>query len=303
MRRSRTLALSHRSVASAFDVRFVFRVCSILVVAGLMPLLISSEASALSGGSYVSRARFPGSIAFYLPKTLTKERCTAVQVAPSIFLTAAHCFDRFVLDGSSREIVFVSNEDVAGVTRTNVMSRHLIAPPTIHPDYYDESGLWARFKNKNFWNNVDLALIRIDAPLDGVIDALIGATAFHAGQPLVIGGYGPSTASAECTAGPCALRMGVQLVANVSPAQAVVIETPERPVFLTPGDSGGPAYELRRGNLLVVVAINQSTENLNSLPPGRDLPSPSLARVTHLTRLDHAIAWLRSNITRLKQLR
>lgn len=242
-----------------------------------------SVAQALQGGADSKPERFPGSIAFYLPKTATQERCTATFVAPRIFLTAAHCFDRFEKDGFSPLIIFVSNEmgsDHKPVVKSQ--TRFLVRAPVIHPDYY--KGFWSALRNKWFGSNPDLALIKINEDLEGLTTADVAPSDFHVGLPLLIGGYGPAFADQECVSSPCPLRMGTARVSSTT-SREVLLNGDS--LFLTGGDSGGPAYELRDGRP-VVVAVNQGCDGLHKA---------GVAKVSILSKID--FAWYRANLERL----
>jgi|GEM_PF-4010139 len=243
-------------------------------------------AHALQGGSYVAQERFPGTIAFYLPKTLTQERCTAVHVAPSIFLTAAHCFDRYEKDGSSPLITFVANEmGEKNEPRIATFPRRLVRAPVIHPDYYKTDGFFGAFRNTNWGSDPDLALIKINEDIEELSIAKVAASDFHIGQTLLIGGFGPDSADKECTQTPCSIRMGAQKVTSLT-ARELLMSSNQ--MFLTGGDSGGPAYEIR-GKELVVVGINQGCDNLHR---------PGSGKITRLTKIDQA--WYHANLERLE---
>lgn len=237
-----------------------------------------TTAQALQGGSYVEQERFPGTIAFFLSKASTQEQCTAVHVAPNIFLTAAHCFDRYEKDGSSPLITFVANEmGEKSEPRIVTFARRLVRAPVIHPDYYKTDGFFGSFRNTHWGSDPDLALIKVDEDIDELSIAKIATTDYHVGQALMIGGFGPEHVGKTCAPQPCSIRMGVAKITEVT-SQELLIDSDA--TFLTDGDAGGPAYEIR-GKNLVVVAINQSRD-----------------KVTRLTKIDQA--WYRANLERLE---
>ena len=259
------------------------------VVVAVFILFAAGSASALQGGSYVKQERFPGTIAFYLPKTATQERCTAVQVSKNIFLTAAHCFDRYEKDGSNPTIVFVANEvGEKNEPRYVQFERRLLRAPVIHPDYYTTGGFWGAFRNTQWGSNPDLALIKINEEIEGLSVASVASTNFHEGQTLLIGGFGPALAAKECLPVPCSIRMHATKITSMT-AKEILMASND--VFLTGGDSGGPAYEVRAKGP-IVVAVNQGCDNLH-----RD----GAGKITRLSKID--FAWYDANIERLEQSR
>jgi hypothetical protein len=234
-------------------------------------LLIAHTANALQAGSYVEQERFPGTIAFYLPNTPNKTRCTAVHVAPKIFLTAAHCFDEYKNDGA---IEFVANEmGLDKEPRIATFPRKLIRAPVIQPDYYRTDGLWGSIKRKFFGETPDLALIKTMEDIEELSIAKIEHADLHVGLPLLVGGFGPAEPSASCEASPCSIRMDSQKITGVTKREITVGAS------FTKGVDGGPAYAIKPGGKLTVVAINQEG--------------------SRLTIIDHA--WFDANLVRLEE--
>jgi hypothetical protein len=249
----------------------VLRSALLSSLTALAIVTLTPTAHSLQGGSYVEQERFPGTIAFLLPNTPKKTRCTAVHVAPLIFLTAAHCFDDYKNDGA---IEFVASEmGLDKVPRVVTFTRKLVRAPVIQPDYYRIDGLWGRLKRKFFGENPDLALIKTIEDIEELSFAKVEPVDFHVGLPLLVGGFGPPDLSGGCGSVPCSIRMDSQKVTEVTKREINISAN------LTSGDDGGPAYAIRPGGKLVVGAINQNG--------------------SRLTIIDHA--WYDANFIRLKE--
>lgn len=227
--------------------------------------ILIATANALIGGAEQSPGRYPGSINYFLPGA--PERCSAVKIAKATFLTAAHCFDHF------RDDRVVINGD---------QPRHIVAH-VIHPGYYRTDTLLGNLRDTNMWSNVDLAIMKLDADIAGVSVPPLATTRAHAGQLLLIGGYGPTDVTKDCYSSPCELHMAVAKVTAFSDAEILLGQIMKADPFLTGGDSGGPAYDLSTRHL-VVIGINHSSDHLSD---------PSLRKTSRLTRLD--LAWIRAH--------
>ena len=237
----------------------------------LATMLTPAQARALQGGEFVEQERFPGTIAFDLPNTPHKTRCTAVHVAPLIFLTAAHCFDDYKNDGA---IEFVASEmGLDKASRVVTFSRKLVRAPVIHPDYYRVDGIWGQLKRKYLGENPDLALIKTIEDIEDLSMAKVDKTDLHVGFALLIGGFGAPEANGRCPIGACSIRMDSKKITEATTRELTVAAT------FTEGDDGGPAYAIQSGGKLAVVAINQ--------------------RDSRLSRVDQA--WFDSNLVRLKE--
>ncbi len=235
----------------------------------MLAALWLSTALALQNGAYVEQERFPGTIAFYLSGS--KKKCTAVHVAPKIFLTAAHCFDDYRSDG---KIEFVANEKgPESEPRIATFPRLLVRAPVIQPDYFREQGFFGRLKRWFSGENPDLALIKTMEDIEELAIARVEDFKVRPGLSLLVGGFGPATPDESCEAAPCSIRMDARKITKVGKHELSV------DAFLTHGDDGGPAYLVRPGGKLSVVAINQGD--------------------SRLTLIDHA--WFAANLERLEE--
>jgi Trypsin len=267
----------------------------ILILAFLLP----EGAFALSGGQLVSQAQFPSSVAFVLPKTLTQERCTATKIAPSIFLTAAHCFDRYFDDGRQPQIEFYQHEiSLSGVKRVKSGSRILKGLPLIHPGYYRADSFINRFRQKQFGSNTDLAVFKVDRDVTDVPVAHLTTGAPRLGQRILIGGYGVSVfdkfgeaPGSQCVPIPCALKMAPQVITDLSDAQIYSTSSKRFSAYLLGGDSGGPAFVPTESGP-AVVGINQSVT---------DLEIAGAPKTSRLTRIDVNYAWIKAAVQNLQR--
>lgn len=259
-------------------------------------LIVASQALALSGGAYVKHADFPASVAFHLPKVSTQERCTAIKVAPAIFLTAAHCFDRYFDEGKPPLVVFTLNDftDYDKPSNARQALRTIAGVPILHPSYYRITGGWNAFWNNNFWDDVDLAIFKTNADIRDIALGRLSPYKVTVGLTLTIGGFGPPNPTADCKNRPCPFRMGTQLVSSVSKVQAAMQTTTASTAFLTGGDSGGPAYlmgKTKSGSVYEVVGINQFVAGLSN---------PNSGKESHITLIAPALDWINQSIHKLQ---
>lgn len=160
--------------------------------------------------------------------------------------------------------------------RTVTFSHKLVRAPVIQPDYYRTDGFWGSIKRKLFGDNPDLALIKTIEDIEELSIAKVEPLDLHVGLPLLVGGFGPGGDGAPdaCTLAPCPIRMDSQKITGIEKREILV-----NGAAFTAGDDGGPAYAIKPGGKLSVVAINQGG--------------------SRLTVVDHA--WFNANLIRLEE--
>ncbi len=162
---------------------------------------------------------------------LTRDRnCTVFLIAPTLAVTAAHCVDP---DRSAHGAYF--RNPVSGAWR--LYAGRMIPHPNYGAEAYFEEGVSFRAAT------ADIAVIKLDQPVDDVQPAELGTTGDQPGvcAPVVVVGYAPSLSLAEQV--------------EQSMATAVVWVSPK--VFRIrgssrPGDSGGPVFSLSNGRAQVI---------------------------------------------------
>jgi hypothetical protein len=149
-------------------------------------LLMSASAIALASTSHallppseVNVENFPSSVAFVFTSNVSK--CTAVKVAPKIFLTAAHCFIPYQ-NGS-----FIQIEKVSKGQQTLEIRTHF-THVQIHPGYRNP-GRINTIVRYLVGDLPDLALFRIADDIDVPI-AKINFQDLRVGQSILVGGFG-----------------------------------------------------------------------------------------------------------------
>jgi hypothetical protein len=255
------------------------------------------HAADLTGGAAATTGQFPA--------TLHIGGCTAAKVGPRHILTAAHCVvnREGVMNADLRPgaTMRVTNEiNPAGTHRAIVVRR-----TSVHPSW--TPGSWALKEPVP----TDAAVIEVEGGLDNIPTAPIDLSALSPGTPVILQGYGCESGLQGPGSTPRLKFFDTQLVdasvlsssqigphpgeAPVSSLRQSYLFTPARAIdpsgaSLCPGDSGGPMYTRRNGQLFVV-GINAYYSFLsNNRQAG-------IAAYNWLTRLDdrtrHLVAqWL-----------
>ena len=201
------------------------------------------------------------------PSTVQIGRCSGVKVGPTLVLTAAHC----LVDLSTMEPKFGPGKPIRlGATSRAVAAVHL------HPAYAkvcaDTMCSIPSVAQKA--DAPDVALLELAREIEAVPSASIDATSLTPGQTVMLVGYGcidgvhvPETrvvvplmtAPSTILEPSAAVHEGSALTAADAPVYSGNYLLTGGPAAtgpgLCPGDSGGPVYGRRNGNL-VVVGIN-----------------------------------------------
>lgn len=272
--------------------------------------LFAGPAFAVSHGTLVPQSKYPSSIAFKLPETSIQGQCSAVKIAPRLFLTAAHCFDHYFREGRRSTIQLFQHEKLS-FTNSNLATyrRRIVGTPQIHPEYFPTSGIVNGFRSRWTAEKVDLAIFKINEDIEGVTAARLDMWDITTNDVLAIGGYGnfiapndvvslpsnpffrSSSSDREdgtCPGVPCPLRMARSKITQITEKQIYLAASRNYPSVNLVGDSGGPAYIDRRG-FQYVVGINSMVNGLESASP-----------VTRLGRIDYALPWIHSIQLRLR---
>jgi len=207
-----------------------------LLAASALALLFASPAAAMVGGAAPAQPAIARHIVLI---TGTRGLCTGVAIAPDLVLTAAHCVVRsanFRLTASDRRRF--TAKDVAGVTP--------------HPQYLSGS------------DGPDLALVRLAALPPAILPPapLSDRRApISAGERFLVAGFGiTAPRDRKIPATPLA----AELIATERPSsQRVSLVDPETlgeaaGLGACNGDSGGPVFEQRSGELALVGIVSWS---------------------------------------------
>ncbi|WP_307437580.1 S1 family peptidase [Labrys monachus] len=184
--------------------------------------------------------------------------CSASVIAPDLLLTAGHC----VRKGADYRLL------------TYAAGRPVLAPLgriAIHPQFDA-----AAYDRRRF--TIDIALVRLEAPLDGYVPLPLAAEAGAAGEPYRIAGFGLSSPD-EGKSGGVLREATLPGVAPLSRIQLRLQEA-EGVAGSCQGDSGGPV--LHRGRLVGVLA--------SALGPNRGRGCGGL---TGVALIGTALPWIR----------
>lgn len=168
--------------------------------------------------------------------------CTGAVVAPRVVLTAKHCVYRSVTGSTTWAPVPEAELTVRTGTdfRASARTLQVTSVATTEGPYHDDDGR----------SGGDIALITVSEDL-GVTPKRIGRTPAAAGADLQILGFGYTMAGASDPADLGVLHRGTATVARV---EANVFST-SGPQWTCTGDSGGPALDVARDELVGVTSI------------------------------------------------
>lgn len=261
---------------------------------------------ALIGGKAGALARFPSTV--YL-----KGECTAAKVAPKRLLTAAHC----VLDPATVSIrykvgskISITRDPARGFAELEVAAVH------VHPAWIKacEDSFCAASAITARLDAPDVAVIDLATDLDDVPIASVDAAPLAPGDRVSVVGFGCTVgvlvaetrdvtslkyAETRLVAADRAVHAGSVVFPADLPQVSGIYSMTAGPgsakarAGLCPGDSGGPLYKRRDGNL-VVIGVNS---NYTLAPDTKD--TVGLPITNWHTRLDdkskHGVAdWLRT---------
>ena len=190
--------------------------------------------------------------------------CSAAVIAPDLLLTAGHC----VRAGANyRLLTYAQGRPVLSE----------LGAIAVHPGF-DESA----YEGRKFI--VDLALVRLKAPLVGYAALPLAAEAGVAGQTYRIAGFGVSAQGAGRTGGVLreAMLMGVAPVSKIQ----LRLKAAAGVAGSCQGDSGGPV--LHDGVLIGILA--------SAVGPGQ---SHGCGGATGVALVGAALPWIRATATRL----
>lgn len=195
-------------------------------------IVSAPAAHAIVGGA---EDRGPLSRAAVMVLSSSGGMCSAVVVAPDVVLTAAHC-----VTGASDHRVHFRGDDGAPV---------LLVPnaKAVHPGY-DAKAVAARRRS------IDLALLRLPAPLPGRFEAAsLSAATVAGGSALSFGGYGVAREGDGRSTGTFR-TVRLNLVEPYGPSGILVwAKGAEQGAGVCEGDSGGP---IAREGAAAVVAVS-----------------------------------------------
>ena len=188
--------------------------------------------------------------------------CTGTLIAPDMVLTAAHCVE-------SQNGGFIG--DTEGTFTVNGQT-YRTTKVTVHPSY----------NPNNFGAGYDIAIMKLERPVDGVTPYDINRTTPQVGQMLTLVGFGETGSS---TSG------SYNDFGNKTVGQTAIDEVSETHISwnfdshdesnTAPGDSGGPAFVEQNGQLVVA-----------GVTSGGDGDPHSLGDFSFDTRVDTLAAWI-----------
>lgn len=209
--------------------------------------------------------------------------CTAVKVAPKVFLTAAHCFQGFT--GYDISLEQVSKGRLVREQRTQVTKLE------VHFFYGNPSKLKVALRTA-IGDVPDLAMFKTAHDID-VPAAKVSLDDVQVGQKVLIGGYGEQGKDiCHPILHPCSLNMAPQIISGIYHDLFFTKPTRENPYFLTHGDSGGPAYVRNRNGELIVVGINSMETPTNIIQLANMVMDSRTAKTTSAyVRIGQYGAW------------
>ena len=190
--------------------------------------------------------------------------CSAAVIAPDLLLTAGHC----VRAGANyRLLTFAQGKPVLSE----------LGAIAVHPGFDDSAYAGRKFV-------IDLALVRLKAPLQGYAALPLAAEAGISGQAYRIAGFGVSVKGAGRTGGVLreATLTGVEPVSRIQ----LRLKSADGVVGSCQGDSGGPV--LHDGVLVGVLA--------SAVGPAQ---SHGCGGATGVALIGTALPWIRATAARL----
>lgn len=206
---------------------------------------VATEQQAIIGGSAAPDDGAVVLLASYPPNRSVLATCTAVLIAPTVVVTAAHCVDATNHPGYLYGVF--PGADASIYPRLVDLEPHLLPVTTVHahPSYNPAAPFHA-----------DLGVAILAAPLAGVapiklwrdpVDTLVGG-------PARIVGYGQQVVGTPAST----RRQAATIVAGVDADDTVRVGDVSHLTCL--GDSGGPAL-VDRGGVEVLLGIDSYADN------------------------------------------
>ena len=254
--------------------RLLARAVSTAVAVLAVGALGVAPAAAIADGEPAQEGQFPFAVQLRMDDitrsdgTTYDSACSGVLISPTWIMTAGHCFhdgDRHRVSGAPRYATTArlgtasTTDPAAGVLRT--------------VEWVEQSGV------------NDIALARLDAPVEGITPLALNTQAPRKGQILSFAGWG-ATSSAGAPSDQ--LYWGQVSITAVKTATVLVKGYwPAPTTSACPYDSGAPYFATPRGSSPVLVSVESSGPNC----PHR------LQETT--ARVDVVAGWVRTVVTDL----
>lgn len=254
--------------------RLLARAVSTAVAVLAVGALGVAPAAAIADGEPAQQGQFPFAVQLRMDDitrsdgTTYDSACSGVLISPTWIMTAGHCFhdgDRHRVSGAPRYATTArlgtasTTDPAAGVLRT--------------VEWVEQSGV------------NDIALARLDAPVEGITPLALNTQAPRKGQILSFAGWG-ATSSAGAPSDQ--LYWGQVSITAVKTATVLVKGYwPAPTTSACPYDSGAPYFATPSGSSPVLVSVESSGPNC----PHR------LQETT--ARVDVVVGWVRTVVTDL----
>ncbi|MCP4174167.1 MAG: trypsin-like serine protease [Fuerstiella sp.] len=198
----------------------------------------------------------------YMAVGIVNNGCTGTLIASDVVLTAAHCVERlqggFIGDTDG---TFEVNGQTYGTTKISV-----------HPNY----------DANNFGAGYDIAVMRLDRPVNGITPFEINRATPQVGQILTLVGFGETGTSIGGSNGDFGNKtVGQTPIDNVTETHIEWNFDSHSESNTAPGDSGGPAFLEVNGQLFIA-----------GITSGGDSDPHRLGDNSFDTRVDTLAAWI-----------
>ena len=215
---------------------------SAVVAAGLLVggLLVVPSANAVANGQDVPDGRYRFSAALSMPLITRPDgstyssACSGALIARSWVITAGHCLHdgaRNRISGPPRYEVIVT-VGRATLSGTGGHTRHVVEVRQSPTE--------------------DVALIKLDRPVNAVSPIRLARRAPHAGEVLRLTGWGSVDAEADLSHRPDRLQTGLVRVSEFTETEVLVHGFGPAPTSACPYDSGAPYFRERFGSPVLV---------------------------------------------------
>ncbi len=243
-------------------------VCA-LVAGGIA---LAPGANAIADGSDVPDGKYKFSAALSMPKITRPDgstyssACSGALIAPRWVITAGHCLHdgaRHRISGPPRYEVQVT-VGRATLSGTGGQTRQVVE---------------VRQSPTN-----DVALVRLDQPVRGILPVIVARRAPRIGEQLRITGWGSAGAEADLSHRPDRLQTGVVAISELTDTEVLVHGVAPHPTTSAcPYDSGAPYFRMSHG-----IAILAATE-----VTGPDCPHDQNETTA---RIDTIASWIVSQL-------